>query len=747
MNDTPALITQTVNERVTLSLTRLLPVTIKRIIPFVIGFILICLGQYILIDQFSYYFNISFAEALEELFKINIPNLENTIIGSVISLVGVILVFISFGRVQLEAIASPTSENDYPKLRTFLKKYLLFIVLGLATSTLLLWQMHWADRSAYLFFVWLFSIFILSFVAYKYDRNAKTSLNPFTSRWDIFWIVVLFVGGLLLNAYMLDRIPNNLLGDEGAFIERASYISSGREEFSFFDVGVYSYPLASSFYQAGILKLFNDTFFGWRFSSVLSAVLTVIPLYLLTKDLFNRKVAVLAGLMLVTLPYFITFARLGYNNAQSIFPVALCVYFVYTGAQRKSALYLALAGIAAGIGFYTYTAGRLGAIIGGLYLVYLIGSALSTRLFRKDADIKKFAWRDTKIYVLALFIFVVFALMTFLPHMIFTNVTAPELLRYKLLESLFPNSFYAMSVYPETELYRDFLPIQVYDQTFFFRADLYARFLISGVVRSVLAYHQQFQTMGLYNFSPLAGWVGVVFYTVGFVMTVRYIRQKEFVLLFIWWFFGNLLLSMINTFPPRYQHTVPVMPVIAIWIALGLSTFVDALRQLIQNLLKKVLHIPPQRIGFVFSGVVTVFIVGFIMVHNLYNYFIEMPRFYGPRYEDIIAFDVIHGSEDDLIIYVGVNATDAFWTPYILDFMTYPSHYEAVHIDRLLQGDFELQPNKHYIFYFNRLLQEEATEYLRETLNQEDIEPTPVRDDMSRLLGFTYNFVAPSTNN
>jgi hypothetical protein len=70
-------------------------------------------------------------------------------------------------------------------------------------------------------------------------------------------------------------------------------------------------------------------------------------------------------------PYFLSFARLGYNNSQSLLPLTLCIYFFALAARNGSYFYLWLSGLVAGFGFYTYSATWLGPVVIGLATLYL----------------------------------------------------------------------------------------------------------------------------------------------------------------------------------------------------------------------------------------------------------------------------------------------------------------------------------------------------------------------------------------
>ena len=58
------------------------------------------------------------------------------------------------------------------------------------------------------------------------------------------------------------------------------------------------------------LMIFNDPLYAGRFVSVASAVLAVIGIYLVSKTLFNRTTAVLAGLLYLICPFVVVYDRL-----------------------------------------------------------------------------------------------------------------------------------------------------------------------------------------------------------------------------------------------------------------------------------------------------------------------------------------------------------------------------------------------------------------------------------------------------
>ena len=175
---------------------------------------------------------------------------------------------------------------------------------------------------------------------------------------------------------------------------------------------------------------------GWRFASVLPAALTTVPLYLLARELFDRRTAIAANVMMVVNPYFLSFARLGYNNSQVLFPITLCIYFLVLGLRRDSRFYLWLAGLTAGLGFYTYFAAWL-----GLAVIVII---VSLPLLRGNKSPEN---------VVPLVVILAGALIMLLPRILYgVSSDTPTSLHFKFWETIPINAFYAQSIFGEERI-------------------------------------------------------------------------------------------------------------------------------------------------------------------------------------------------------------------------------------------------------------------------------------------------------
>jgi 4-amino-4-deoxy-L-arabinose transferase-like glycosyltransferase len=650
---------------------------------FVFGLLLVLLAHHLFTLKLVLFFDIPLSVYLNDLLKLEFLNPENTLAGFVALGIAAVLIgsaFVSlppYGRID-----AATPAHTRPPALAFLRRHWLEIVIAVAAFAALMQGMVSTDEHIGLVLFWVAAIVIVFGLARAWDVAAGVRLRLDLDRHDYLWLFVLLAVGLFIGAYMLDQHPPNFVGDEGSFFERARGIIEGRESFSFFDVGVYSYPLPSSYFQAGFLNVFGPTMWSWRFASVVAGVLTVVPLYLFARAWFNRSVAVLAAVVLITLPYFLAYARLGYNNSQSIFPVMMCAWCLYLGVERRSVFYMALAAFAAGLGFYTYTAGRLAYVLAAAFLGLLLLGRL-VALIRRNPQARREAWGRVLQLVGLGVAFGVMALVMVLPTLVYTNIASPGLQSHKLYEALFFNAHYGESYYPADELYRDYPPIDANGETLFLRGDLYAILLARGFIRSFASFHHGDLNETLFMLGPLAGSVGAVLYFIGLVVAIRRFRRPPVLLLLIWWLVTITLLSAINTFPPRHQHTVPIMPVIAIFIALGITACTAVIGGWAARLRSDAADREPVRQGA--AVVAAALIVGLVAVNGLNTYFVGVRDEYPQNFEDVITFDALAFREPVQVVYLSSREDRRGWIPWAFNYMTLNASYWQIHPNDLFR--------------------------------------------------------------
>jgi hypothetical protein len=304
--------------------------------------------------------------AINEWLRIDVKYLGNVFIGITATLIGGLLfALMTFKHPLIHTRRlTPLQKADpiKPQKSPFIKS-LKGWVFGSLFFALLLYRAFQGQLIYIDILFWVAALLLISSAFFRYDRNRGVSLGGKIPTAQLGILTGLLILALLIGTYELQNLPNSLLGDEGNFFETARFITRGEYRGSIFGFGVYSYPVFSSFFQAGVMGIFGVDLWGWRFSSLLPSVLAVVPLYLIGRELFNSWVGTIASLAMMSSPYLLSFSRLGYNNSQTIFTTTLCVYFLIISVKKGSLFYTYLAGAVAGLGFLTYTAGRLGLII------------------------------------------------------------------------------------------------------------------------------------------------------------------------------------------------------------------------------------------------------------------------------------------------------------------------------------------------------------------------------------------------
>ncbi len=169
-------------------------------------------------------------------------------------------------------------------------------------------------------------------------------------------IIALALGFRLIN---LSSIPVGFNDDETAFGYNAySVLTTGRDEWG----RLLPFPAFESFGDWKLIGylyltvpsvfLFGLNEFSTRLPSALFGVFTVFATYLFTKEVFNKKIAYLAALLIAISPWHIIATRNAYESDLLTFFIPIATYFFLKGLKNKK--YLTLALITFALSFYIY---------------------------------------------------------------------------------------------------------------------------------------------------------------------------------------------------------------------------------------------------------------------------------------------------------------------------------------------------------------------------------------------------------
>ena len=187
---------------------------------------------------------------------------------------------------------------------------------------------------------------------------------------------IIFIG-VLFRFTLLAKIPNGLFCDEAsAGYDAYSLLTMQRDRYgeflplftrSFGDYPESSYRLIT----APFIAIFGLNEFATRFTAALAGVLTVLVLYFLAKELFNKKVGLLAAGFLAIQPWHIQFSRTAFNAI--LFPLFFCLGLLFFNKALKKPPYLIVSAIMFFLSLYTYSPVRVFAplFLVGLSIIYL----------------------------------------------------------------------------------------------------------------------------------------------------------------------------------------------------------------------------------------------------------------------------------------------------------------------------------------------------------------------------------------
>jgi 4-amino-4-deoxy-L-arabinose transferase-like glycosyltransferase len=350
------------------------------------------------------------------------------------------------------------------------------------------------------------------------------------------WILILIlVVATFLRFYKLDVLPPGLYPDEAAnghdvisIIEnhefRAIYDTNGPREALF----IYFQALfvwLGSFFKITAL---NFTALSLRIAPAIIGVLSVWSVYLFSKELFkNKEIGLISASAMAVSAWHIQFSRNGFRAIMLPLALSLLFYFFIKAYRDKQRRDYILFGAMLAFGFYTYLSIRM---VPFIFIAFLAWTFFFDRKFLKE-NFNNILWAGGAFLVLLIPMLIHFVQV---PADIFgrasTSIFNPDLNNGSSLLTLLNN------------IKKEIL-------MFNFSGDLNFRHNLGG--------------------SPMLDIVTGIFFWVGFAVSLINIKKIEHYLLLAW--LGAMSLPMILTAEgiPHALRLVGIMPVVFIWIAVG----------------------------------------------------------------------------------------------------------------------------------------------------------------------------------
>lgn len=177
---------------------------------------------------------------------------------------------------------------------------------------------------------------------------------------------------LFVRVYQIESIPGGLYPDEAVNgIDALRAIETG--EYKLFYPNNYGREGLFINLQALAIKYFGNTVPVLKFWSAIFGTLAVLGLYLLGKELFQRRSAgLIAAFLLATSYWAINFSRIGFRAIMVTFLLTFAFYFFFKGLRTERIRTFFISGLIFGVGLHTYVAYRLAPLILIALLPFLI---------------------------------------------------------------------------------------------------------------------------------------------------------------------------------------------------------------------------------------------------------------------------------------------------------------------------------------------------------------------------------------
>lgn len=441
----------------------------------------------------------------------------------------------------------------------------LALSIGLLLEILLLYLLFRGIYKPYFVIIWILGLIVIFFYFYK-NFIVKLPSLIFLDFIGLFLIIALL---FTVNLSDLTHWYYSAINDEYAFFDLAKSIAEGDTVNIFNHRGVYQIiPVMSSFYQGTMMKLLGINNWGWKASIIILIGISLVPFYFLVKQKFGQIAAYGALVIFAFSHYLWAYLHTGYSNVEPIALTIFSFYFFMRGLEEKKAQDFFLAGIFAGLGFYTFFSSRDAVVILVLFL-FLSYTAVQTRIKG----------------ILTSFLLGFFP--TFLP----IAVVAKKELITKMLERSITNAY-------GTDLKGvELIANNLYRSLF--------GFFIPGNFGPY--------TVGPHIYGSLLDTLSGALFVLGVCIGILHLRKLEYRFLFLWFSVSLFTVGVMSQYAwTNVSRLYYLLPPIAIFGGIALEKLTYYVEKLTQK----------KWIAYAFFALFSLSILSF----NLYRFYIETPK-------------------------------------------------------------------------------------------------------------------------
>lgn len=176
-------------------------------------------------------------------------------------------------------------------------------------------------------------------------------------KWSLLFLTLILLLGAFFRLWELSSAPPGLYSDEAMNGNNAlEAISTG--EWKWFYPENNGREALFINIQALSLKIFGNENWALRLISALFGILTILGLYILTKEIFNKKIALFSAFFLAVSFWHILFSRIGFRAIMAPFFLTWALGLLLWASRKNSPTLAAVSGFFFGLGFHSYIAYR-----------------------------------------------------------------------------------------------------------------------------------------------------------------------------------------------------------------------------------------------------------------------------------------------------------------------------------------------------------------------------------------------------
>ncbi len=191
-------------------------------------------------------------------------------------------------------------------------------------------------------------------------------------------LTLILLIALLLRTYNIENLPSGLYPDEA--VNATDALNALKtHHFKFFYENNQGREGLFINLQALSLAVFGISLFALKFWSMIFGTLTVLGIYLLAKEIWQKRAVALVAAYLSAVSFWaINFSRIGFRAIMVPFLLSFSFYFFFRGLRTKKLLHFAISGAIFALGLHTYIAFRVAPLI---FIIFFIGLLLSYEKF------------------------------------------------------------------------------------------------------------------------------------------------------------------------------------------------------------------------------------------------------------------------------------------------------------------------------------------------------------------------------